>query len=147
MEVWFDNFQENAQQTFTVAFGVLIAWAILQWCSKGYKYFTGILEEHNVSKRTLQTRKKKEADVISDGTTILLAELKAQGLLTPGGVKYWEGKFKSIGLVKPEEPNLLGKAWHYPVTHSMLALKELLSRKYKNGVAKTKEVKETVYND
>lgn len=95
-----------------------------------------------MSRRTLQTRKRKEAQVISDGTTILLKELKEQGLLTDKGCEYWEGRLKTIGLVKPEEDNLLGKAWHYPVTHSMRELKKYLSRK--TSTPKKKEDKTTV---
>jgi hypothetical protein len=116
------------------------------WFHGGYKHLAGILKERNVSRRTLQTRKRKEAQVLSDGTTILLKELKEQGLLTDIGLAYWSKKFETIGLVKPEEDNLLGKAWHYPVTHSMRELKKYLTKP--RFTPKSKEDKTTrVYLD
>jgi hypothetical protein len=125
---WLEKFSNDLQHTLSILLMVLIAYAMFKWTGRGYYYLTGMLEERRVSRRTLQTRKRKEAQVLSDGTTILLKELKEQGLLTDVGLAYWSRKFETIGLIKPEEDNLLGKAWHYPVTHSMRELKKYLTK-------------------
>jgi hypothetical protein len=126
---WLDKFTGDLQHTLTILFIVLVLYAMYKWSVQGGYYLAGILRSAKMSKQTMRTRKRKEAQVISDGTTILLKELKEQGLLTPAGQAYWERKLKTIGLEKPEEDNLLGKAWHYPVTHSMRELSKYLSRK------------------
>lgn len=140
---------ENAQAQFanivsTVA-ALLITWAIIQWSRVGWKAAKGMLEERRVSKQTMKTRKKKEAQVISDGALILLKELKQQGLLNDAGEQSWQKKFKSIGLDVPEEPNLLGKALHFPVTQSMRDLKAYLSHRLSRKPKK--EAKTVVFQD
>src|SRR5882757_4888597 len=125
---WLDKFLGDLQHTLTILLIVLVVYSMYKWAKQGGYYLAGMLKERNMSRRTLQTRKRKEAQVISDGTTILLKELKEQGLLTDVGLAYWEKKLATIGLIKPEEDNLLGKAWHYPVTHSMRELKKYISK-------------------
>lgn len=128
MEAYLESLKEAVPQALvSIFFGGLLFFLVI-WLRRSFTYLHGHFEERKMSRRTLQTRKRKEAQVISDGTTILLKELKEQGLLTPEGQKFWENKLKTIGLVKPEEDNLLGKAWHYPVTHSMRELKKYLTR-------------------
>jgi hypothetical protein len=135
MEGIIGNF-ENAQAQFSNIVGtviaLLIAWAVIKWSHKGYLFIQGMLKERNVSKQTMRTRKKKEAKVVSDGAILLLKECKEQGLLTDAGVLYWKKKLESIGLdLGVEEPNLLGKMFSFPVTHSMRDLGKYLSLKRK----------------
>lgn len=144
---WLDKFLSDLQHTLTILLIVLVAYATYKWAIQGGKYLTGMLKERNMSRQTMRTRKRKEAQVLSDGTTILLKELKEQGLLTPAGLSYWERKLKTIGLEKPEEDNLLGKAWHYPVTHSMRELKKYLSRKPTPKTKKKEDKSTVVYCD
>lgn len=128
MEAYLESLKEAVPQALVSVFLGGLLFFLVIWLRGSFTHIKGILRSAKMSRRTLQTRKRKEAQVLSDGMTILLKELKEQELLTPAGQKFWEKRLKTIGLVKPEEDNLLGKAWHYPVTHSMRELKKYLIR-------------------
>jgi hypothetical protein len=121
-----------------VAGFLLFMW---HWFRGGYKHLAGMLEERRVSKRTFRTKKRLEAQAISDGVTQLLTEYKTQGLLNDKGMKQWKDKFKSIGLHDAGEETSFGKPFHYQVTHAMKALHHRLINKRKTV---KKEDKSTV---
>jgi len=147
MEGWAGYVMETVPQALVSIFLAGLLYFVVVWLRGSFTHLSGILRSAKVSRRTLQTRKKKEAQVLSDGTTILLKELKEQGLITDVGLAYLSRKFETIGLIKPEEDNLLGKAWHYPVTHSMRELKKYITRKPRQGQVKEVTGRTVVCND
>ena len=118
----------------------LILYALIMWIGKGWNYLTGILKERGVSKKALRSKRRQEAQALSDGATQLLDAFKQQGLLNDAGYKFWQRRLRGIGLTDVGEEASFGKPWHFKATHAMRELKNrLLSRKLRAEEATSQE--------
>ena len=135
MEEWIDRIKE--------AVATVLVTGLLFWLVYGLWYtirhLADIVEERKVSRKRMRSKKKEEAQAISDGATILLDQLKKAGTLNDKGYAHWQKKLKSIGLKDIGQEASFGKPWYEPVVTSMVALRKRLVNSKKKEVRTLEE--------
>jgi hypothetical protein len=122
MEGWTTRLQE----AFLTAFITGLCFYAIYGLWRTTKHVADTIEERKVSRRKMQTKKKEEAQNVSDGVTSLLEGMKAAGVLNDKGYAHWVKKFKSIGLKDVGNETSTGAYWYEPVVHSLHAMRNRL---------------------